>query len=385
MSEEQKVAELLRQARAELGVSTEDVRRKTGLSINVIGALEEGRFDVIEPPFLRLALRSYVGYLRLDPAQVLAPLERQYAEAEALRVATAPPPPAPMTRPRPHASWGLRMAIAALGVVALAAVYVLLTRGGDDGPDSDELRTELPVPPEHPPASTRPRTEAPAAAEAAAPARATDTISSGAALTMPVRTDEAPAQPAPMPESATAMPPATVSGMAAGPAGTDASLSAAAVGGTAQPTAAMSPSGPAPSTAGPPATGTAAATAPPAAESGVFPPVVAAGDRDVVLSVQARDSTWVQVMAGDRVVFQGTLVPGSQRTWRHAEGLVVHAGKARGLRYWLQGQPIADSRLGDPKSILRFRATKSGVSLINPPAPTAPRDSTAVQAPDPPR
>jgi cytoskeletal protein RodZ len=385
MSEEQKVAEVLRQTRTELGSSMEDVRRRTGLSINVIGALEEGRFDVIERPFLRLALRSYVGYLRLDPAQVLAALERQYAEAEALRVATAPPPAAPMTRPRPHASWGLRMAVAALGVVALAAVYVLLTRGGDDEPSPEALRAELPVPPEHPPASTRTRADAPAESEASPPVRGTDTISSSAPLTMPGQPDEAPAQPAPMPESATSMPPTTASGLGASPAGTDATRPGAVGGGAAEPASVTSPSSATAAAVGSPATGTAAAAAAPAAESAAFPPVVAAGDRDVVLSVQARDTTWVQVMAGDRVVFQGTLAPGNQRTWRHTEGLVVHAGRARGLRYWLQGQPIADSRLGDPNRILRFRATHNGVSLINPPAPAAPRDSTAVQVSDPPR
>ena len=59
MTEEQPLSQQLRGAREQSGQSLDDVTRKTGLSANVIEALESGRLDVVEPVFGRMAVRAY--------------------------------------------------------------------------------------------------------------------------------------------------------------------------------------------------------------------------------------------------------------------------------------------------------------------------------------
>lgn len=346
MSEEQKVAEQLRRTREQQGISLDDVRRKTGLSANVLHALEEGRFDVVEPVFLRLALRAYVQFLHLDPEETLGALEREYVSDEATQVPVAPPPPAPMTRPVPHASWGLRLSLAAVLVVAAAAAWVFVTRDREEEIDEDaEARVQLPLPPAARSAPAREEGRPVAAeSETLGTRRGADSAGAvvvpGGQLTMPVRSDEAAPRPAPLSES-------------------------------------FEP-------------GSAALSTPPAAAApetvpAAAAPAVSGSDSLVALSVEARDSTWVQVMAGGRTLFEGILAPGNRRTWQNPEALVVHAGRARGLRYWLQGQPVPDGRLGEPNRVLRFRATREGITLLNPAPQAAARDTNGIRPADPPR
>jgi hypothetical protein len=196
----------------------------------------------------------------------------------------------------------------------------------------------MPVP-ERRPGSTRP---APAQTRDEGQPIPSDADTAGQ-LSLPARLDEAPPLPAPIPESLE-------------PSTTPLAGSALEAGAAATPETASS-----------------------------VPPAEVGNDSLVALSVEARDSTWVQILTNGKVQFEGILGPGSRRTWRHPEAIVVHAGRARGLRYWLQGQPVPEARLGEPNRVLRFRATREGIALLNPaPQPTA-RDTTRTPPADAPR
>ncbi len=92
----------LRQAREEQGKTLEQVHRHTGLSLYILQNLEAGAFGVVEPVYIRLALRSYAEHLNLNAASTLQ-------QFDAL---CSPPPPPPQVRPAPPArSWVWRWAL----------------------------------------------------------------------------------------------------------------------------------------------------------------------------------------------------------------------------------------------------------------------------------
>jgi hypothetical protein len=64
--------------------------------------------------------------------------------------------------------------------------------------------------------------------------------------------------------------------------------------------------------------------------------------------MQARDTTWVRVTAGDERATVETLSPGAGREWRSAGGFRVTLGNTGGIRLELDGQsrPAALGALG---------------------------------------
>ncbi|MCC7261105.1 MAG: helix-turn-helix domain-containing protein [Candidatus Latescibacteria bacterium] len=102
MDEKSKFGWRLRQAREEQGKTLEQVHRHTGLSLFILQNLEAGAFAVVEPVYIRLALRSYAEHLGLNPAALVQQLDALWA----------PPPPPVQARPapRPH-SWMRRLAL----------------------------------------------------------------------------------------------------------------------------------------------------------------------------------------------------------------------------------------------------------------------------------
>lgn len=105
MDEKAKLGWRLRQAREEQGKTLDQIHRHTGLSLYILQNLEAGAFGVVEPVYIRLALRSYAEHLNLNAASVVQQFE----------VLCSPPPPPPQVRPAPPArSWVRRWA--ALGL-----------------------------------------------------------------------------------------------------------------------------------------------------------------------------------------------------------------------------------------------------------------------------
>ena len=99
----------------------------------------------------------------------------------------------------------------------------------------------------------------------------------------------------------------------------------------------------------------------------------------LVLRAEAVDSTWVRVRWDGGTGSAEEIIPaGESRQWEAADNFMVFAGRAHGVRFYLQGQLLGEGRLGDPTRVLRFRASPGEVVLLGADlTPLAPRDSTA--------
>ena len=83
MSEEkqQTLGEELSAARQARGIDLEKIQRQTGISLSVLQGIEADQFDVVEPVFARLALKSYAEFLDLDPEPFLTRFDQQQGRA----------------------------------------------------------------------------------------------------------------------------------------------------------------------------------------------------------------------------------------------------------------------------------------------------------------
>ena len=80
MSEEkqQTIGEELSAARQARGLELEEIQRQSGVSLSVLQGIEAGELDVVEPVFVRLALKAYAEHLDLDPEPFLSRFDQQY-------------------------------------------------------------------------------------------------------------------------------------------------------------------------------------------------------------------------------------------------------------------------------------------------------------------
>ena len=79
MSEEKQptIAEELSAARQARGSDLEEVQQQTGISLSVLQSIEAGQLNVVEPVFVRLALKAYAEFLDLDPEPLLSRFDQQ--------------------------------------------------------------------------------------------------------------------------------------------------------------------------------------------------------------------------------------------------------------------------------------------------------------------
>lgn len=118
---------------------------------------------------------------------------------------------------------------------------------------------------------------------------------------------------------------------------------------------------PAPDAPAPPAPDTSAIAATPVPA----PAPQATNLSAVVLELEARDSTWVQIHWDDAAEnFEGIVPPGQHHRFEARDHFVVLSTRPHGLKYWLDGQLLGDGQLGDPNQVLRFRATADGITLL---------------------
>jgi hypothetical protein len=123
------VGPALAKAREHRGLSIEQAARDTRLRADQIAALEDELFDVLPGGvYVRASLRTYAGYLGLNPDKVIAAYAR-HAEAP-----EPPPPPGKLGRvERMIAATRIRdnqrlLLIAAAGLVAVLIVFGWLSR-----------------------------------------------------------------------------------------------------------------------------------------------------------------------------------------------------------------------------------------------------------------
>ena len=280
------IAEELSAARQARGLSLEEVHQQAGISLAVLRGLEAGQFDVVEPVFVRLGLKSYAEFLGLDSEQFLTRFDQQNRLTFQPRYRPAmPAQPTPRRSPTPLIAIGL---VAGICCIIAVAYYFF---GG----------TAESVPPAPTPAAVSP------------PAT---TVS---------------------PPAIAVLPPATV------------------VPTESQPTTAPTDSLVGQASTEPEAADTSAAEA--AAQTTEPAPVV--------LELEARDSTWVQIRWDDAEEnFEGIIAPGQRRRFEARDHFVVLSTNPHGLRYWVDGQLLGGGQLGDPSEVLRFRVAADGIELL---------------------
>ena len=288
MSEEkqQTIGEELSAARQARGLELEEIQEQSGISLSVLQGLETDRFDVVEPVFVRLALKEYAEYLGLDPEPLLSRFDQQ--QRQVLR--PRPRPAVLLEQPTPQRSSRTPLIVIGLVVGVCCLLAVAYYFFGD----------KIAAPPTAP-------------AQSAAPTQ-TDA---------PIQTIS------PLPESRPAVAlndtllvqSSTESEASEAPATADTSAIAA----TAQTTTAAL----------------------------------------VVLELEARDSTWVQIRwDGAAENFEGTIAPGERRRFEARDHFIVLSTNPHGMSYWLGGELLGGGQLGDPNQVLRFRATADGIQIL---------------------
>lgn len=149
------IGRALRKARARRGLTLEDASRGTRLRAEYIDALEREAFDELPGDiYIRSFLRSYGGFLGLNPGKVVGAYERVYGRSR--------PAPAPVERApalaagenpglpdmRPHFPWPLAAAVAAIVLVAAIAAGVLSRSAFTPEPADSSGSPNVPVLPE---------------------------------------------------------------------------------------------------------------------------------------------------------------------------------------------------------------------------------------------
>ena len=280
MSEEkqQTIAEELSAARQARGFDLEEAQQQTGISLSVLQGIEADQLDVVEPVFVRLALKAYAEFLGLDPEPLLTRFDQQRSKASQprQRPTVLISQPVPPRSHKPLIITGLVIGVCC----ALAAAFYFF--GDKIVPSRTPTQSADP-----PPATTTPT---------------------------PAIVTPAQSQPITAPND---------------------------------PLVAQS------------------STEPDAAADTSATAVASQTTTAVVLELEARDSTWVQVRWDDAAEdFEGVVPSGERRRFEARNHLVVLSTNPHGLRYWLDGQLLGGGQLGDPNQVLRFRATADGIELL---------------------
>ena len=393
------LSDRLRRAREERGETVEQVNQLIGISPKVLVGLESGQYDVVEPVYVHLALKSYAEHLKLDADELLLLLQNELKESP------KPPPIAvasdamsgalvktggsarladaiDMLRRRPQSQ-----RIALLGAVVLIVVALVLWLRHDDADN---------------PVQTDRLDRAPGATAVTSPRRDADaarqpSTRSAAAAVAPTPAPSADPRESPVAVAATGPPPQT--------AQTSAEMTAAPASEPPEDVASDVPALTAPepdvpqpddlatdehqpesvetaSTISPVDTGESAATASVPGGSAAVTPVVAplaeetpaappsgvleaAPVGTLTLEGEAVDSTWVQVQWDGVDGIEEVIPRGQRRRWQAREFFMVKSGRAHGVRFHLDGTLLGNGRLGDPTEVLRFRASRDLVTLLS--------------------
>ena len=180
---------MLRQGRESRGLSVDDVAQALKLTPKQVAAIESEEFDILPGnTFARGFVRNYARFLQLDPAPLMAALERQLAHAE---VDLSPVSNAGGTMPTGFASRGVPRAVwlfLAIAVVALVLVVYLDRLRPQPAPaETDSVAAAVPAAPALPVA------EKPAGEPPGEPAPAAGAVAVVPAAVIPASPEEPPA------------------------------------------------------------------------------------------------------------------------------------------------------------------------------------------------
>lgn len=279
----------LQQARAERGLTLEQVAAETRIPQRYLAALEAEDYAALPSPvYARGLLRAYANYLDLLPELVLAGFR---PPRPATIQQAVPPPPRRLPRP-PLLVWLAPLVLLVLALLGhqIAERYGAL-RASLEGPPraADPPALELPAP------LLRPWTPLP---------RTVPTpLLLGALRTLDTPTPTATAGPSP-----TVEPPSLTAVALAAEAGTPSPTPTRTAAPSATPTATPRPSAP------------------------------------LVVEARVQEGTYLQVWADGRQVFADNVPPDTARTFTANDSLRLRAGNAGGVQVVVNGEP--QGRLG---------------------------------------
>ncbi len=131
------LGETLRRARLAKGVTIEDAERVTRIPRKYLEALESENFGILPAPvYARGFLRSYSGYLGLDPAELLPFFPVGHVEEPRLE---------PLPEVRQPRTWSMSGAVAAAAVGALILIVVSMYTFGQESGGRSLLAPEEPA------------------------------------------------------------------------------------------------------------------------------------------------------------------------------------------------------------------------------------------------
>ncbi len=321
------IGQTLRDARERKGVTLQEAREALRIHAGYLDSLEAEEFDKLPAPaYARAFIRQYAAYLELDPEPLIAAYNACAGpETHSLNVGWS-------AAPAVKSSWSIRavpaIAMTILALFLLGGVYGahLFLVGKEEARQTLEeaekarkapVERKAPAPkgargelaPEAASAPTEPgkaATGSPAEAKPAALPPATKPVAP------PTSVPATPALPAPPAGAATPQP--APSGHAQGALGSMSSAATLDGGG-----AALTRSG-------------------------------------VQTTVRATEKCWVRILADGKSVYEGTLQPGTERTWSAGEVIEMTMGNAGGVRLVVDGKDLGTA--GRPGEVVRrvFRA-----------------------------
>jgi cytoskeletal protein RodZ len=375
------LSDRLIQAREARGETVEQVNQLIGISPNVLLGLENGHLDVVEPVYVLLALKSYAEHLELDVDEMLRMLEAE------LHVATKPTPIAvaasagdgaslmsdgaarvddalEMIRQLPQAQ---RLAIvAAVVLIAVFVAFWFTGNLGDSTAQSNRQPQETTVAERQPDGAADAVDEVSSVPNAVAASVSPDPTEDSSSTPPPAQqpdrgSSEEAAVTAPETETQDVQ---VVAGTQTDSAGQGEIVDLEI---TREPPAASVV--PAPSAVAAPVDSSTALAPPREERPAILEPVTTVPqDASGLLTLEAEavDSTWVQIQWDGGAGGTEVVIPqGQRRRWQAREFFMVKAGRAHGVRFYLEGKLLGNGRLGDPTEVLRFRASKDSVTLLS--------------------
>lgn len=321
------IGQTLRDARERKGVTLQEAREALRIHAGYLDSLEAEEFDKLPAPaYARAFIRQYAAYLGLDPEPLVAAYNASAGtETPSLNVGWS-------AAPAVKSSWSIRavpaIATTILAVVLLGGVYWahLFLVGKEEARralEEAEKTRKTPVARKAPaPAGAR-GVQAPEAASVA-------TQPGKAAAEAPAKAEPAGLHPAAKPVA----PPTSVPATPAVPV---------------QPSGAATPQ-PAPGRQAQGAQGSASGAAT-LDESSATP-----AQSGVHTTLRATAPCWVRIVADGKPVFEGTLQPGTERTWSAGKVIEMTMGNAGGVRLVVDGKELGAA--GRPGEVVRrvFRA-----------------------------
>ena len=73
---------ILKDTRIQQGIELEEIHNRTKININFLVALENGDYDILPTPYIRLFLRAYGNEVGLDPEELIAQYEESQTDEE---------------------------------------------------------------------------------------------------------------------------------------------------------------------------------------------------------------------------------------------------------------------------------------------------------------